>query len=119
MKNRTCFCIKLLFIAFMMFILNSYVFCTPPQKISRQKALEMIAVATQNFPRINYLYPEECPNCKNYTEERDFYFVSFDGIFENSVVFFIGFCKHCNYLECGYHGDDNTNKGGYLYRGTK
>lgn len=106
-------------IIFIIFGLNVLCFSAPPKKVSRQKALQLIATVMQTWPRMNYLFPQECTNCNNYTQERDFYYVSSDGTFENSVIFFYGFCKKCNYLEVGYRGDDEKNYGGFLYQGTK
>jgi len=111
--------IKIFLIVFMMFVLNILCFSAQPKKISRQKAIQYVASLMDNCPRIKYLCFQKCANCNNYTAEHGFYYVTSDGTFKNSVIYFYAYCKNCDYLEVGYRGDDKTNYGGYLYQGTK
>lgn len=108
-------CIKNFLVVFMMFVFFSGVcFSAQLKKVSRQKAMDLIYFAIQNYPCASYFYSMECPNCHKETSEHGYYFITTDNIIFSFII-----CTYCKYLEVGYTGDEKTNPGGTLYKGTK
>ena len=107
--------LNLLLIIVAMSVLSTLCFSATTPKISRQKALKLVASAMRAYPCISYFYSMECPNCHKLTAENGCYLITPPV----DIVFSFLRCTYCNYLEAGYAGDPQTNPGGTLYKGTK